>query len=61
MNKNNFHKCNIYGNFQDGRPTFIKDKGLLWDLPPQVDNYFEQQTLQQKLIKQFLSKNNEHT
>ena len=42
MNKKDSHKCNIYGNFQEGKPAFFQERGLLWDLPPKIDGYFEQ-------------------
>jgi hypothetical protein len=28
------HKCLVYGNFQEGKPTFHTEKSLLWDAAP---------------------------
>jgi hypothetical protein len=48
-------KCVIYGNFQLGKPTFKKEKSLLWGKAPNVLGFEGYQDLKQKLITKFLS------
>ena len=52
---NESHSCQIYGNFQLGRPVFQKEKPYLWDKAPATSGFVGQTNLKYQLIKNFFS------
>ena len=52
-------KCHNYGNFQLGKPTFMSDKGLLWDRAPVISDFLGYENFKQILIDTFFKKNSE--
>jgi hypothetical protein len=49
------HKCAIYGNFKYGEPTIYREKPLLWDLPPPINNFVGYRGPTQHLVETLFS------
>jgi hypothetical protein len=49
------HKCQIYGNFNPGRPKFHKDTSLLIDKAPNATALIGYRDLNYRLVREFYS------
>jgi hypothetical protein len=48
-------KNKIFGNFKHGELTVVREKPILWDLPPPINNFVGYRESSQNLIEQFFS------